>query len=125
MQLPCWTHLSSQAYQQRIRGLIDEIESEAAADRAQTGREPLGPKVILRQKPTDQPVKTKKSPAPLFHAFRRKVRKALYEAYGWFVAVFRTAAEKLQQGDRTAEFPEGSFPPHLPFVRAGLAGATG
>ena len=28
-------------------------------------------------------------------------------------------AEKLRAGDRTARFPTGSFPPHLPFVRAG------
>jgi hypothetical protein len=41
-------------------------------------------------------VKTKKSAAPLFHAFRRKVRKELYEAYGWFVAAFREAADKLK-----------------------------
>ena len=61
-------------------------------------------------------VKTKKSAAPLFHAFRRKVRKELYEAYGWFVAAFREAADKLEAGDRTARFPTGSFPPHLPFV---------
>ena len=124
-QLPCWKHLSPQAYRQRIGGLIAEIESEAAADRAQTGCKPLGPKAILRQKPTDQPVKTKKSPAPLFHALRRTARKALYEAYSWFVAAFRTAAEKLQQEDQTAAFPEGSFPPHLPFVRAVLAGVAG
>ena len=43
-QLPCWKHLSPQAYQQRIGGLIAEIESEAAAERAQTGLKPLGAK---------------------------------------------------------------------------------
>jgi hypothetical protein len=26
------------------------------------------------------------------------------------------AAEKLRQGDREARFPQGSFPPHLPFA---------
>jgi len=40
----------------------------------------------------------------------------LYEAYGWFVAAFREAADKLKAGDRTARFPVGSFSPHLPFV---------
>ena len=36
--------------------------------------------------------------------------------YSWFVATFRTAAEKLKAGDRNAPFPAGSFPPALPFV---------
>ena len=40
----------------------------------------------------------------------------LWEAYAWFVAAFREAAEKLRAGDRNAAFPIGSFPPGLPFV---------
>jgi hypothetical protein len=40
----------------------------------------------------------------------------LWEAYAFFVAAFREAAEKLRGGDRSAEFPPGSFPPRLPFV---------
>jgi hypothetical protein len=36
--------------------------------------------------------------------------------YSWFVAAYRSAAEKLKQGDREASFPIGSFPPGLPFV---------
>ena len=114
--LPCWAHLTPEQYRAKVADLIAEIEAEAAAARGQTGCQPLGIKAILRQKPTDQPVKTKKSAAPLFHAFRRKVRKELYEAYGWFVAAFREAADKLKAGDRNARFPTGSFPPHLPFV---------
>ena len=111
-----WAHLMAEQYRTKIAELIAEIEAEAAAEREQTGSQPLGVKAILRQKPTDQPVKTKTSPAPLFHAFSRKVRKELYEAYGCFVAAFREAADKLKDGDRNARFPTGSFPPHLPFV---------
>jgi hypothetical protein len=33
------------------------------------------------------------------------------------MAAFRDAAEKLRAGDRLVAFPEGSFPPSLPFVR--------
>jgi len=80
--------------------------------------EPLGVKAILAQKPQDRPARPKKSPAPLFHAFTKKIRRALWEAYGWFVAAFREAAENLKAGDRTARFPIGSFPPQLPFVTA-------
>lgn len=40
-------------------------------------------------------------------------------AYASFARAFREAAEYLRGGDRLARFPLGSFPPGLPFVRAG------
>jgi hypothetical protein len=52
------------------------------------------------------------------HAATKAARKAMWEAYGWFVAAFRDAADKLKVGDRNAAFPAGSFPPGLPFVVA-------
>jgi hypothetical protein len=42
--------------------------------------------------------------------------KALWEAYAWFVGTYRMAVERLLNGDRNAVFPEGCFPPALPFV---------
>ncbi|HEX7180606.1 MAG TPA: hypothetical protein VF756_02100 [Thermoanaerobaculia bacterium] len=116
-QLPCWAHLSPESYRERIAGLVQTIEEDAAAERAQIGIEPLSPEAICRQDPKSQPRNTKKSPAPAFHAFTRRARKELWEMYGKFVAAFREAAEKLRSGDRNARFPSGSFPPHLPFVR--------
>src|SRR4030095_180307 len=86
---------------------------------AQSGRQPaprLRPDKILAQHPFCPPVKTKRSFAPRVHAFSREVRKAMVETYAWFVAAFRDAAEKVSAGDRMARFPEGSFPPGLPFV---------
>lgn len=73
---------------------------------------------VLRQHPHTQPNKTKKSPAPRFHAATKAIRDGLREAYGLFLAAFRDAAELLKAGDRMAKFPMGSFPPGLPFVRA-------
>ena len=32
------------------------------------------------------------------------------------IAAFREASARLREGDRGAEFPEGTFPPGLPFV---------
>ena len=89
---------------------------EQQAREARAGLAPLGIKAILAQKPQDRPVRPKKSPAPLFHAFTKTTRRALWKAYSWFVAAFREAAEKLKTGDRLVIFPVGSFPPHLPFV---------
>jgi hypothetical protein len=71
---------------------------------------------VRAQNPESRPRKIKKSPAPFCHALRKKVRKALWEAYGLFVAAFREAAEKLRGGDRGVAFPPGSFPPGMPFV---------
>ncbi len=64
----------------------------------------------------------KKSPAPLFHTAGRRAYLELREAYSRFVAAFRDAAEKLRAGDRLVSFPEGSFPPALPFVQPATAG---
>jgi hypothetical protein len=44
--------------------------------------------------------------------------------YALFVAAFREAAEQLKESDRSARFPDGSFPPGLPFVKTGLAPAS-
>jgi REP element-mobilizing transposase RayT len=121
-QLPCWRHLSPEVYRELVAGLVREIESDAAAERKLTGRKPLGPAVILRQHPQTRPEKLKKSPAPLFHAASKDARQGLRAAYGLFLAAFREAAERLKAGDRLAKFPNGCFPPALPFV--GLLSAT-
>ena len=80
---------------------------------------------MLRQHPNTRPNRTKKSPAPAFHAATKAVRQAFWEIYAAFVAAFRDAAEKLKAGDRLAKFPLGflgSFPPRLPFVSADSPG---
>jgi hypothetical protein len=66
--LPCWDHLTPEAYRQRVASLGEEIEQDAAAARGRTGVEPLGPAIILAQDPTSRPKRLKKSSAPLFHA---------------------------------------------------------
>lgn len=71
---------------------------------------------ILSRDPQYRPAKLARSPAPLVQAATHAARKAFYKAYSWFVAAFRSAAEKLKTGDREARFPAGSFPPGLPFV---------
>jgi len=117
-QLPCWQHMTPEAYRDRVIELIHQIEAAAAAERAKTQVEPLGAEKILAQQPEARPDTLDRSPAPFIHAATRKVRKELWQAYGWFLAAYRAAAEKLRDGDRNAAFPPGSFPPHLPFVPA-------
>ncbi|HKI05898.1 MAG TPA: transposase [Thermoanaerobaculia bacterium] len=114
--LPCWKDLPEETRKRLIAELVVEIETEAAARREQSGSQVLGVEAVLGQQPLDHPRRSKKSPAPLFHAATKAVRRELYEAYGWFVAAYREAAEKLRDGDRTVTFPLGSFPPALPFA---------
>jgi hypothetical protein len=117
-RLPCWEHLSPDDYRTRVAELVEEIELDARVARMERGTSVLGVGAVLRQSPHTRPNKTKKSPAPRFHAASKAVRNALREAYGLFLAAFRDAAELLKAGDRLARFPIGSFPPGLPFVRA-------
>jgi hypothetical protein len=117
-RLPCWEHLSQEEYRERVAALVEEIEAEARMARLERGLPVLGVGAVLRQNPHTQPNKTKKSPAPRFHAASKAVRNGLREMYGLFLAAFRDAAELLKAGDRMARFPLGSFPPGLPFVRA-------
>lgn len=114
--LPCWRDLPPEERRERVAAVIARIESKAQAEREKTEMQPLGPEAIRAQHPHTRPNRIKKSPAPLFHAWSKRAYRELYEAYGRFVAAFRSAAEKLKAGDRTAMFPEGSFPPALPFV---------
>ncbi len=109
-------HLPDEKQRKLVTDLIVEIESEAAARRQRTGSQVLGASAVQGQHPFARPKKPKKSPAPLFHAASKAIRRELYEMYGWFVAAFREASEKLRAGDRLVPFPTGSFPPALPFV---------
>ena len=114
--LPCWSHLAEVDYRARIREMVQEINEAAVAVREESQIPPLGADGVRAQNPESRPRRIKKSPAPLFHALRKKIRKALWEAYGGFFAAFREAAERWRAGDRSAVFPVGSFPPGLPFV---------
>jgi hypothetical protein len=61
--LPCWKHLSPEQYRHQIERLVQSVEEEAEAQRKRSGKRPLGREAILRQDPTAEPKRTKKSPA--------------------------------------------------------------
>src|SRR3954471_24829866 len=94
--LPCWKHLTEEQRRARAAALVEDIESEVAARRKKTGIKPLGVAAVLAQNPLRKPKKTKKSPAPAFHAASKAVRRELRDAYALFVAAYRAAAEKLR-----------------------------
>ena len=114
--IPCWRHLPIEEIRRRIQDLIRDIEREAAAERRATERDVLGAESVMEVDPHYRPAELDRSPAPKFHARRKDVRKAMEDAYSWVVAEYRKAAERLRGGDRLVRFPEGTFPPGLPFV---------
>ena len=80
--LPCWKHLAQEVYRARIREMVQEANEAAAAAREESLIPPLGPDGVRAQNPETRPRKNKKSPAPFCHVLRKKVRMALWEAYG-------------------------------------------
>ena len=106
--LPCWQHLAEEVVQQKIRAMVEDIEATAAKLRSETQTTVLGPDAVQAQKHESRPARPKKSYAPLFHAFSRRLRRELYDAYHLFLAAFRDASEKLRSGDRNVRFPTGS-----------------
>ena len=116
--LPCWRHLSELDWRRRVAEILAEIEAETAAERQRTGIPALGAEAVQARHSHDRAKRPARSPAPRFHAATGAARRALEEAYAWFVLAYREAAAKLRAGDLTVEFPIGSFPPALPFVAA-------
>ncbi|MEA2560111.1 MAG: REP-associated tyrosine transposase [Acidobacteriota bacterium] len=107
-QLPCWRYLSPEMYREAVAELIEEIESDARAERKRTRREPLGQAAILRQHPHTCPNKSKKSPAPRFHAATKAVREVLRQAYRPLPCGFPRSGREAQ-GWR----PDGQVPQRL------------
>ncbi len=119
--MPTRRHLPIKEVRRRIKNLIRDIEREAAAERRATAKPVRGAEAVMELDPRYRPAKLDRSPAPDFHARRKKVRRAMRDAYAWVVAVYREAAERLKAGDRTVSFPEGTFPPGMPFIPFAMA----
>jgi REP-associated tyrosine transposase len=117
--LPCWAHLSPEDYRQRVREMVEEIERETAEHHRVAGTRPAGRRAVLAKSPFHRPARAKRQPAPLVLAATREARKRIRDAYREFVKQFRAAAERLMAAHPAFGFPEGAFPPALPFVRPG------
>ena len=114
--LPCWAHYSAERLRSTVSALIAGILADylPKPERSRDLEDTLA--ALLDHHPHERPEKLKKSPAPWFHCTTKAARKDLIEAYGWFLAAYQKAAEMLRSGNLNVAFPEGSFPPPLPFV---------
>ena len=108
--LPCWNHLSDEAYRQRILELIAEIENQGVADVRADRSEP-------KAVPHHRYIELRRSPAPQFHCATSEATRQLLDAYRWFVSQYRRAMEGLKRGDPARlEFPAGSFLPPMALI---------
>jgi len=114
--LPCLEHLGWGGYIRFVTELIRDAEEEARRDRERRGVEVVGKEEICRRDPQMRPNRVKESPAPPVHAASKKAREEWREAFAMFLLAYREAAKLLRKGVRDVVFPEGCFPPGLPFV---------
>jgi hypothetical protein len=114
--LPCWEGDRLHRVQTRIRAIVRELEAEAEERQRVTGRPPLGVQAICQQHPHDKPARSKRSPAPRFHAATGARRRSMERAYLRFFWAYREAADKLRAGAQSVTFPPGSFPTPKAFV---------
>ena len=116
-QLPSLRHLTHEAYEDRIAELIREIEDRYEQER--NGNPVAGVEKVLSQNPMEPPTReTKRSPKPLFHVASKDEREDYMASFLAFQSQFRVASAALLRGNLKAAtwFPEGSYPPALPFV---------
>ncbi len=118
-QLPAFRHLSPEEYEDRVAELIIEIQQEGETER--DGNPVAGVDKVLNLNPYASPTrKPKKSPRPQSHVNDPEVCKALWTELFEVDAQYSLASEALRNGNREAIgwFPEGTYPPALPFVGA-------
>ena len=118
--LPCWAHLSRDAYSRAVRGLIDRIEAETAASHAVDGTRPAGAEAVRAADPWMRR-KLEKVPAASVLAASAGMWKVLLDGYRDRVTAYRAASERFRSGLRDTVFPPNCFPPALPFVSAGAS----
>jgi REP element-mobilizing transposase RayT len=119
--LPCWSHLPQERSRARVAEMVEAIENEASRRVVESGRPVFGRALVERQDPHFEPNRLRRGPAPLIHAVSRQVRREIREAYSLFLSAYRRAAERFRQGNPDVHFPEGCFPPALPFRAAAPA----
>ena len=123
--LPCWEHLPEETRRRAVAELVEEINRDAAVQRAESGKTSLGPERVRAVDPRQRPESVERSPKPRVHAVAPKVLNSFLEALKEVFRAFYEASAELRAGNRNAVFPEGTFPPRLPFVPFGAVGLHG
>ncbi|MCB9565079.1 MAG: hypothetical protein H6709_24935 [Kofleriaceae bacterium] len=110
--IPPWAHLSADELRARHVALVAGIEATALP-------QVVGPARLQRVDPLARPAQPARSPAPLCHASDPAMRRAYRSFYRRLCAAFRALSSRVRAGETVErdEFPPGSFPPNLAFIR--------
>lgn len=114
--LPCWAHLPEQDWRGLVLEMVERIEKSGRRQHMEDGTRPLGPRQVRKVHPHHAPERVAWSAQPVVVSRSLKRRQELWFAVASVKAAFRDAAEKLSNGARNVRFPEGTFPPGLPYV---------
>ena len=109
---------ASESPANEIVAAIAARERELREERRRAGLRTLTRKKVLAQSWRDAPRNPNRSPRPLCHTTDLGLLEKFREGYREFVSLFREASELFRGGDRDASFPDWSFPPGRPLVRA-------
>ena len=115
--LPAFRNLTPEEYQDKVAGLIREIEEEGKERRG--GNEVAGALKILSQNPYEPPTRrTKRSRKPRFHVASKEARVGLEAELMEYLTRYWEASTALRGGnlDAACWFPEDCYPPALAFV---------
>ena len=104
-------HLSDEAWSAMIAGAVEQAETAARAERAETGRRILGRKAILRAAPTDSSstVEPRGNLRPHIACKSEPVRIAALAAPIAFRHAYREARQAWLAGDHAVLFPLGTY----------------
>jgi hypothetical protein len=116
-RIPGYEHLSQKEYALLMTQRLDERRQEILKARAAEGKGFLGRTALKKIKPGSFPKSTKTSTRTT-HRPRVlsacNVRRA--EMKAWYFEIyfrFKVASESYRTGNLTAEFPQGTYRPHL------------
>jgi hypothetical protein len=112
--LPCFQGIDASQQIEWIRCCVDEIAAEARLEHAALSRSPRW-RTQRRDLERRQPMR--RTPAPWFHVSSAIAGRELRVGYALFLAIYRSAANRLKKG-LDAVFPDGCFPPPRPYVLA-------
>jgi REP element-mobilizing transposase RayT len=110
-RLPGLEHLPAARYQQRLRAAVELHVEAARCARQQEGRTVMRRAALEAIRPSQRPARPKRSPRPLCHTTSPALWAEYRTQWRAFVEAYRQAAPRYCDGDVTATFPLGSFPP--------------
>lgn len=116
-RLPGHEELSQETHRDQIVEEIQTRTSQLVQERVDLGKGFLGPKLLSKQqigaKPKTTKISTRYSYRPLVLTLCMETKNKFLQAYFNILDSFIIASKKYRQGDLSADFPCGTYPPPI------------